>query len=427
MYIISWKAAVETTLIFRLLPTNREPPTTDAADRANQGLVDRLIAEGALWSPTVIAAFRATPRHRFLDHVFQYQSPDDRWRKVATADPGPEEVALLYSDRALITRLGSHGPGDAETPISSSSQPSLMAQMIEELHLARGQKVLEVGAGTGYNAALMAHIVGPDRVYTVDVDRVVLTEAWEHLEAFSDCRVHVRHADGRAGLPEAAPFDRIVVTAATPDLEPAWLDQLAEGGVLQAPLTIAPGLAYIVRGTVQAGTFDGRLTRAAYFMALRAEGETGGGDTTEPIVCSADQAIPAPWAGWFDRRRPRANWLRFSQALAFYGWLRGLVIHSRPGSGGLMVFSVSDPIDKALCWLDRHEWQVDGRRGRELGSSLWQAFLAAGGPWPTEFRVRARAMGPLTLLGAREEYAIQGCRCQQVWELIEPRDRPSAW
>src|SRR5262245_32715529 len=85
-----------------------------AADLANQALVDRLIAEGALWSRPLIAAFRATPRHRFLDRLFQYQRKHDRWREVLTRDPGPEELRLVYSDHALITHVspaGREGPG----------------------------------------------------------------------------------------------------------------------------------------------------------------------------------------------------------------------------------------------------------------------------------------------------------------------------
>src|SRR5262245_42365728 len=201
-----------------------------AADQVNQEMVDRLIAQGALWSPALIAAFRATPRHRFIDRVFQYQRRHNCWHEVITRDPGPEELHLVYADRALITRLSPSRGREPEVPISSSSQPSLMAQMLEDLRPAPGQRVLEVGAGTGYNAALLAQVVGPGRVLSIDVDRQVLAEAWDHLRAFAELRVEVCHADGRCGYAEAAPFDRIMVTAATPDLEPAWLEQLAEGG-----------------------------------------------------------------------------------------------------------------------------------------------------------------------------------------------------
>ena len=91
--------------------------------------------------------------------------------------------------------------------------------MLEDLKLASGLSTLEVGAGTGYNAALLAHLVGPGLVTSVDVDRNVLSEAWDHLRAFCERGIDLKHADGRAGYADKAPYDRIMVTAATPDLE----------------------------------------------------------------------------------------------------------------------------------------------------------------------------------------------------------------
>jgi protein-L-isoaspartate(D-aspartate) O-methyltransferase len=396
-----------------------------APERANQEMVDRLIAEGALWSRPLIAAFRDTPRHRFLDRVFLYQRRRESWRELITRDPGPEELRIVYSDRALITHLSPADRPGAGVPISSSSQPSLMAQMLEDLKLAPGLNTLEVGAGTGYNAALLAHVVGAGRVLAVDVDRGVLAEAWDHLRRFPERRVELRHADGRHGYPEAAPFDRIMVTAATRDLEPDWLDQLAEGGRLLAPLALAPGLAFVVCGTVRNGVFDGRLTRAAYFMPLRAEDEAGFSDTEAMPAGEGARTLAAPWAGWFDRRRPRINWLGFVQSLACYGLLRGLAVHYRTRTNGQPEFGVSDPERHAWCWLGAEAWQVSGEPGQALGRALWRAFLEAGGPWPTEFRLRASSSGGLSA-GGPEAYLRRGPRCQQLWELSELRERP-AW
>jgi protein-L-isoaspartate(D-aspartate) O-methyltransferase len=417
----SWRPTVA-----RRLARNRAMAPS-VADQANQLMVDRLIAEGALWSPALIGSFRATPRHCFLDRVFQFQRKLGRWHEIITRDPGPEEVALIYSDRAMITRLSRPGrdvpASEPEVPISSSSQPSLMAQMLEDLQLTRGLRILEVGAGTGYNAALLAHVVGPGRVTAVDVDRETLSEAWDHLRAFPQRAVRLHHADGRHGFAEAAPFDRIMVTAATPDLEPDWLDQLGEGGMLLAPLALAPGLAFIVRGTVTGGIFEGRLTRAAYFMPLRAEKQTALPDLDLSSFEGELQGIRAPWAGWFNRRRQRLRWLGFSQALAFYGLLRGLGVHYHNLKDGLGMFGVSDPDLGSVCWLGPHEWQVTGTPGRDLGRTLWRAFLDAGGPWPTEFRLRACAAGRL-VPDRVEGYVRQGPHCQQIWELIEQRERP---
>jgi protein-L-isoaspartate(D-aspartate) O-methyltransferase len=399
-----------------------------AADQANQQMVDRMIAEGALWSRPVIDAFRRTPRHLFVDRVFQYQRKQNRWRERITRDPEPDDLDLVYSDRALITRISPPDSASAGgVPISSSSQPSLMAQMIEDLRPGPGMRVLEVGSGTGYNAALLADIVGPGLVYSVDVDREVMAEAWAHLRPFPERQVQLRHADGRDGLAEAAPYDRIMVTAATDGLHPAWLEQLAESGLFLAPLALAPGLAYLVRGTVRAGVFEGRLTRAAYFMPLRAEGEAGEADADRAALPEPRQRLPAPWAGWFERRRPRLQWLNFIQALVFYGLLRGLNVHYRTLPDGQTVFGLSrrgpeGAAAEAVCWLGQQEWQVSGPGGRDLGWGLWRAFLDAGGPWPTEFRLRCSVAGALRVESA-EGYVRWGPRCQQVWELLEPRER----
>ena len=129
-------------------------------------------------------------------------------------DPGARELQIVYADRAWITRLSRDVP---QMPVSSSSQPSLMAQMLEELRLEPGQRVLEIGAGTGYNAALLAHVVGPGLVTSVEVERHVVAEAWDHLRRFPERQVALREADGRTGYAAAAPFDRILGTAASPD------------------------------------------------------------------------------------------------------------------------------------------------------------------------------------------------------------------
>ena len=158
----------------------------------------------------VEAAFRAVPRHVFL--------PDVR-------------IEDVYTDRAFPTK---HADGK---PISSSSQPAIMAIMLEQLALQPGQRVLEIGAGTGYNAALIAHLVGNGgHVVALDIDEDVVVEARQHLAAAGFDRVDVRCADGGYGDPEGAPFDRIILTASAWDITPAWFEQLTLGGRLVLPL-----------------------------------------------------------------------------------------------------------------------------------------------------------------------------------------------
>jgi protein-L-isoaspartate O-methyltransferase len=396
---------------------------TALAEQSNNAMVDRLIAEGALWSPRLIAAFRATPRHCFLDRYYYFHRKRNRWEEVIARDPDREQIRSIYSDRAIITRVGSPGASGAGQPISSSSQPSLMAQMLEDLKLEPGMRVLEIGSGTGYNAALISHVVGPEKVTSLDVDREVLSEAWNHLRRFPGRQVALKHADGRAGCREQAPFDRIIVTAATPDLEPAWLEQTRPEGIILAPCMFGPSLAYILRGRVSGLVFHGEPTRAAYFMSLRAEGEDGDpGEPTAPVNAEL-QSLPAPWKGWFDGRRPRVSWLGFIHSLAFLGLMRGMnILRSNP-MGKDLVFGISS--GEAACWFEMSEWKVSSDEGHKMGLSLWHDFLNLGGPRPPEYRVRAAArdVPPPGELGPSPMFVRQGVRCIQYWNIRADRDR----
>ncbi|HXF81678.1 MAG TPA: methyltransferase domain-containing protein, partial [bacterium] len=193
-----------------------------------QGLADALRRARAIRSPAVEAAFRAVPRHLFLPHL---------------------RLEQAYRDDAVVTHWDASG-----LPSSSSSQPGMMAIMLEQLDLRAGHRVLEIGAGTGYNAAVMREIVGPSgRVVTLDIQPEVAAEARAHLQAAGYGDVTVLTADGGYGHPEAAPYDRIIVTASAADLPPPWRHQLVPGGVLVVPLrlhTQCLSTAFIREGAV---------------------------------------------------------------------------------------------------------------------------------------------------------------------------------
>jgi protein-L-isoaspartate(D-aspartate) O-methyltransferase len=199
---------------------------TDAA-ALRERYVARLRAEGAITRDDVAAAFATVPREAFLRHGFH---DSDRATDgtaggfVTPDDPGFLEGA--YRNDALVTKLADG------IPVSSSSQPSLMAAMIEALDLARGARVLEIGAGTGYNAALMA-AVGAE-VTTVDAQPDVAQRAAAALAGTP--RTRVVTGDGYAGAPDGAPYDRVIVTVGVSGASPAWLDQLAPGGFVLAPI-----------------------------------------------------------------------------------------------------------------------------------------------------------------------------------------------
>ena len=191
--------------------------------RLRRELVEKLRAKGAIGSDAEEAAFLAVPRERFVPDV--------------VADRGLEAV---YRDEAIVTKRDPRG-----MPLSSSSQPALMAKMLGLLAPDPGDRVLEIGTGTGYNAALLAHMVGPKgRVTTVDVDPDLARAARRALRE-AGYRTSVKVGDGRHGFANGAPFDRIVVTACADEIPRFWLEQLRDGGRLELPLRLDPDGAAI--------------------------------------------------------------------------------------------------------------------------------------------------------------------------------------
>jgi len=165
-------------------------------------LVDEHLVGSGIVDARVLAAMRAVPRHRFV----------------------PADLArLAYRDRAL--------PIGLEQTIS---QPYVVAFMTQAAEVAPGDKVLEIGTGSGYQAAVLAEIVG--ELWSIEIVAPLAERARGTLAACGYDRVHVRTGDGYRGWPEEAPFDVILVTAA-PDHVPApLLEQLAEGGRLVLPV-----------------------------------------------------------------------------------------------------------------------------------------------------------------------------------------------
>ncbi len=199
----------------------REPAWTSQPDQSGSASPDaaraRLVTElrrrGGGFSRTVQDAFARVPRHVFVP-------------EVGAAD--------AYRDEAFVIKCGPDG-----LPVSSSSQPAMMAIMLDQLDLRPGHRVLEIGTGTGYNAAVMAAVVGRGgQVVTIDIDQDLVARAQSSLVRAGSNDVTALCADGGYGDPAGAPFDRIIVTAGAWDIAPAWLDQLGPGGHLVLPLSV---------------------------------------------------------------------------------------------------------------------------------------------------------------------------------------------
>lgn len=232
------------------------------------------------------AAFRAVPREVFVPSFYR-QDAQGTWLPVTASDEG--YARAVYSDTALMTQLDTNG-----VPTSSSSEPGLMLAMLDALDAAPGDNVFELGTGTGYNAALLAHRLGPHSVTSVDVDPELVALAGRRLGAFGPLPF-VTAGDGALGYPPRAPYARIIATAALRCVPPALLDQAADGAVIVAPIGFG-----VIRATVGTrGHAEGRfLPRPALFMPRRVPGE---GPDFDGVRDQAPQTTALPVADVFDR------------------------------------------------------------------------------------------------------------------------------
>jgi protein-L-isoaspartate(D-aspartate) O-methyltransferase len=202
-------------------------------------LVRLLIDKGVLTDQRVAEAMAAVPRELFV--------PEDRRDEA-------------YADKVLITKWD-----DAGVAISSASQPAMVAIMLEQLRLDPGHSVLEIGAGTGYNAALLGRLAA--RVVTVDIDEDIARQARDRLAGVTN--VEVRAGDGWAGAPDRAPYDRIELTIGTSDISVAWRDQLADGGLVVLPLWLRVGVQLSVAFRRDGDVLRGESVRDCGFQRFR--------------------------------------------------------------------------------------------------------------------------------------------------------------
>lgn len=200
-------------------------------------MVARQIAARGLANARLLDAFRTVPRELFV---------------------APDLADEAYEDRPLPIEAG-----------QTISQPYIVAFMIDAARVRPGQRVLEIGAGSGYAAALLGRIA--DEVVAVERHEELVRIAAERMERLGYRNIRIIKGDGTLGFPEAAPYDAILTAAAGRDVPEALLDQLAEGGVLVMPIGSPSGAQRLVRVRRRGRRFEREEMDAVRFVPLIGE------------------------------------------------------------------------------------------------------------------------------------------------------------
>jgi protein-L-isoaspartate(D-aspartate) O-methyltransferase len=260
-----------------------------AAFRA--AMVDQIMSDESVtpWA-TALAPWRAAlatvPRHRFIPASIWVENPDDgpptlvpfrrhddpaRWFRIAYGQDGPARQA------SVITQVDDGAPegpgGGGNVPTSSASCPNIVAVMLAALDAQPGQGVLEIGTGTGYNAALLAYRLGAENVTSIEVDPAVTEMARQALRATGYGGVWAVSGDGADGYSPRAPYDRVLATVAARSIPHAWAAQTRPGGRIVVPWFNSYTSALVVLQVDDDHLATGGVVDEATFMHLRAQRE----------------------------------------------------------------------------------------------------------------------------------------------------------
>ncbi len=179
-------------------------------------MADELESGGHLIDPRWRATIEAVPRHVFVPEFY-----DDDQKLVDGTNPVQHAcwLSTVYSDIPLVTQITRVPETDLDLFTSSSSMPSLMVGMLESLSVADGHRVLKIGTGTGYNAALLSHRLGAANVTSIHLDPSLVTAARARLASIG-YRPHLVTGDGTHGVSQRAPYDTILAICAVPPSPP---------------------------------------------------------------------------------------------------------------------------------------------------------------------------------------------------------------
>lgn len=231
--------------------------------KAREQFVDSLLQSGHIRSPEVEEAFRVVPRHVFVPN---------------------SSLEEAYSDTVVSVKDDADGRS-----LSCASAPRIVAMMLEQASIRPGMRVLELGTGTGYNAALLGHMVGPaGAVTTVDVDQDLTDNARERLDEVDVGNVQVVLGDGALGYDANAPYDLVIATVGSHRVPAAWVEQLVPTGHLVAPVRIAGDVSRSIVFTRQGDHWTSVHAEMSTFMPLR---DSVGDDTRAYTYPDAENGV----------------------------------------------------------------------------------------------------------------------------------------
>jgi protein-L-isoaspartate(D-aspartate) O-methyltransferase len=225
-------------------------------------------------------ALAAVPRQLFVpDEIFvpgdtgwlvplRRSDDPERWQQYVAADDAV--VTRTDFDPALPAELRDVATGRGVEATSSSSAPFIMERLINALDLEHGMRVLEIGTGTGYNAAVLAYLLGAENIVSIEIDSEAAAHARTALKK-AGYPVQVVTGDGEDGYPHGAPYDRIIATASARTVPMTWIQQTRPGGMILVPWapTFHPDWPLCRLTVSPAGTAEGRFIGPSPFMPLR--------------------------------------------------------------------------------------------------------------------------------------------------------------